>query len=79
MNREFLKSLMLFEMEESIRILRNSVKTKSMLEINYFEGKLNEVIHLYQLLFTEPVPKALWKRVMEAWDSVTEREERENK
>lgn len=76
MNREFLKNLMLREMEESIRILRNIVKTKSMLEINYFEGRLNEVIHLYQSLFKEPVPEALWKRVIEAWDSVTERKER---
>lgn len=79
MNREFLRSLMLREMEESIRLLRESVKTKSMSDVVYFEGELNEAIKLYQLLFTEPVPRELWKRVMEAWDSVTEREERENK
>lgn len=79
MNRDSLKKLMLREMEESIRILRNGVKTKSMLEINYFEGRLNEVIHLYQFFLNEPIPEPLWKRVVEAWDSVTEREERENK
>lgn len=79
MNRDPLKKLMLREVEESIRILRNSVKTKSMLEINYFECRLNEVIHLYQSLFNEPIPEPLWKRVVEARDSVTEREERENK
>lgn len=79
MNREFLRSLMLREIEESIRLLRNSVKTKSRSDIDYFEGGLNEAIKLYQLLFTEPVPEALWKRVIEAWNSVTEREERKNK
>lgn len=79
MNRDSLKKLTLREIETSIRILRDSVKTKSMLEINYFEGRLNEVLHLYQFLFNEPIPEPLWKRVEEAWDSVTKREERENK
>lgn len=78
MNRDSLKKLMLREiMEESIRILRNSAKTKSMLEINYFEGRLNEVIHLYQSLFNEPIPEPILERVVKAWDSVTEGEERE--
>lgn len=79
MNREFLKSLMLREMEESIRLLRDSIKTRSMFDVVYFEGGLNKVINLYQLLFTDAVPEALWKQVIETWDLVTEREEKENK
>lgn len=73
MNKELLKSLMLREIEESIRLLRNSVKTKSRSDIDYFEGGLNKIISLYQLLFSEAVPEALWKQVIEAWDLVEER------
>ena len=77
MNRDSLKKLMLREIETSIRILRDSVKTKSMLEINYFEGRLNECLSLYQSFFREPIPEPLWERVKEAWDLVTKKEKKE--
>ena len=77
MDRDSLKKLMLHEAEELVRDLRDSVKTKSLLEVNYFEGKLNECISLYQSFFREPIPVPLWERVKEAWGLVTKREKKE--
>ena len=80
MDRDSLKKLMLHEAEELVRVLRDSVKTKSLLEVNYFEGKLNECLSLYQSFFREPIPEPLWERVKEAWGfSDKKREERESK
>lgn len=77
MDRDSLKNLILQEMKKSIHGLRIAVETNSMLEVNYFEGKLNECINIYKEIFEDPVPEALWKQAIDVWDLVTEREEKE--
>lgn len=77
MNKESLQKILLLEIKNLVQDLEKAMKVLPLNEITYLEGKLNECLEIYQKVFFFEVPNDIWVRVIQVWNLVTAREEKE--
>lgn len=77
MNKESLQKVLLLEIKNLVQDLEKAVKALSFDEVTYLEGKLNECLDIYQKVFFFEVPNDVWVSVIQVWNLVTAREEKE--
>lgn len=77
MNKESLQKILLLEIKNLVQSLEEAMKVLPFDEITYLEGKLNECLDIYQKVFFFEVPNDVWVNVIQVWNLVTAREEKE--
>lgn len=77
MNKESLQKVLLLEIKNLIQDLEKAMKALPFDEITYLEGKLNECLDIYQKVFFFEIPNDIWVSVIQVWNLVTAREEKE--
>lgn len=77
MNKESLQRVLLLEIRSLVQSLEKAMEVLPFDEITYLEGRLNECLDIYQKVFFFEVPNDVWVSVVQVWNLVTAREEKE--